>query len=214
MLRSVKEILGRPVVAWDGPLGDVEDFLVDTLNWRLRYLQVGAGERPLLLAPAALSWAAAGAPLTVDLSREQIASSPPLPEEPLTREYEQALHEHYGWELYELDLETDADDDEQTGVNRHLRRFGELVGYPLRASDGRAGRLSDLIANDENWALFYMVVGAGGLLEGERHVLLPPTWIELIDDGELIVDLNVETIRKSREYDPERLNDAESPAAG
>jgi hypothetical protein len=212
MLRSVKEIIGRAVTAWDGPLGGVEDVFIDTLNWRVRYLLVGVGDRPVLLAPAVLSWSAGEEPLTVDLSREQLLASPPLPELPLTREYETALHDHYGWELYELEMETDADDDEEAGVNRHLRRFGEMIDFRLRASDGRAGRLSDFIANDENWALFYLVVGTGGLLEGERAILLPPTWIKLIDDGELIVDLNVDTIRKSRVYDPAQLNDEESPA--
>jgi hypothetical protein len=212
MLRSVKEVIGRPVTAWDGPLGKVEDVFIDTLNWRLRYLLVGAGDRLVLLGPTALSWPTGEGPLTVDLSREQISTSPPLPELPLTREYETALHDHYGWELYELEMETDVVDDDEAGVNRHLRRFSDMVDYRLRASDGRAGRLSDFIANDENWALFYMVVGTGGLLEGEREILLPPSWIEMIDDGELIVDLNVDTIRKSRVYDPAQLNDEESPA--
>jgi hypothetical protein len=211
MLRSVNELLGRPLTAWDGPLGEVEDVLFDALDWRLRYLVAGAGERRLLLVPAAINLPAGDEPLTVDLSREQIDASPPLPDLPLTRSYEAALHDHYGWELYELDLETDASEDEGDAVNRHLRLLSSVVGHTLRANDGRAGRLAGFIVNDENWALFYMVVTLGGLLEGERDVLLPPSWVQQIGDGELVVDLGTEAIRKSRVYDPAHLND-ESPA--
>jgi hypothetical protein len=211
MLRSVNELLGRPVTAWDGPLGEVEDVLFDALDWRLRYLVIGAGKRRLLLVPAAITLPAGDEPLTVDLSREQVEASPPLPEMPMTRAYEAALHDHYGWELYELDLETDASEDQEAAFNRHLRLLSGVLDHNLRANDGRAGRLADFIINDENWALFYMVVTLGGLLEGDRDVLLAPSWVERIGDGEVVVDLGAETIRKSRVYDPARLND-DSPA--
>ncbi|MDT8306319.1 MAG: hypothetical protein RRC07_10320 [Anaerolineae bacterium] len=207
MLRSLQELRRRPVTTWDGPLGEVEDILFDELDWRLRYLLVDLGERQTLLVPSAITFPAGDEPLTVDLSREQVLASPPLPGTPLTREDEAALHDHYGWELYDLELETDADDDEGSGVNRHLRRLSSVTGHSLRGSDGRAGELVDFIANDENWALFYMVVRLGGLLEGKKDVLLPPTWIEALEDGDIVVDLTVETIRNSRPYEPEHLDD-------
>jgi hypothetical protein len=206
MLRSISDWLGRQVVAGDEPVGVIEDALIDDRNWMLRYLVVYGDDRPFLLIPGALSLPAAEEPLRVSLSREQIAGSPPLPEEAITREYELALHTLFGWEPYELDLETDIEDD-TTGANEHLRRFGAIRGYALRTPDGRAGQLDDFVVNDENWALFYMVVGSGGLFEEEKQVLLPPTWVEVIADGEIAVELSRETIQKSRPYEPEHLND-------
>jgi hypothetical protein len=88
-----------------------------------------------------------------------------------------------------------------------LLRFEEIRGHTLRAADGRAGRLDDFVVGDENWALFYMVVGSTGLFEADRQVLLPPTWVEMIAEGEIAVELNKETIHKSRPYQPENLND-------
>jgi hypothetical protein len=52
-----------------------------------------------------------------------------------------------------------------------------------------------------------MVVGTGGFLEGDRQVLLPPSWVQMIAGGEIVVELSKETIQKSRLYEPERLND-------
>lgn len=207
MLRSLREWLGRPVVAGDERLGTVEDAVLDGLNWRLRYLVVDLDGRPGLLIPGALSRPRGEEPLRATFSREQVASSPPLPEAGLTRDYETALQEHYEWELPPIDLETNIDDEEETEASEHLRRFGAIRGYTLRAPDGRAGQLDDLIVNDENWALFYMVVDTSSFLEGERQVLLPPTWVEGIADGEIAVELNKETIQKSRLYEPEHLND-------
>lgn len=207
MLRSLQELLGRSASTWDGPLGEVQDILFDKLDWRLRYLLIDLGERQALLVPDAITFPAGDEPLEVDLSREQILASPLLPETALTREDEAALHDHYGWELYELELETDADDDEQSGVNEHLRHLTRVAGKWLQASDGRAGQLVDFIVNDDNWALFYMVVRLGGLLEDKKEVLLPPSWVEELEEGDIVVDLAAETIRKSRPYEPEHLND-------
>lgn len=207
MLGSLKEWLGREVTAGGERLGTVEDAVLDTLNWRLRYLVLDLDGGPALLIPAALSAPAGDAPLRAAPSREQIAGSPPLPEEGLTRDYETALQAHYGWELPPIDLETDIDEEDGAETGEHLHRFETLRGAALRAPDGRAGRLDDFIVNDENWALFYMVVDTSGFLEGERQVLLPPAWVEAIADGEIAVELNKETIRKSRLYEPEHLND-------
>ena len=206
MLHSLSEWLGRPVIAGDEPLGTVEDAVLDVLNWRLRYLVVDLNGRPALLIPGALSLPAGEQPLQLSVSREQIAGSPPLPETGLTDDYEAALANHYGWELEPIELETDIDEDGAQATD-HLLRFEEIRGHTLRAADGRAGRLDDFVAGDENWALFYMVVGSAGLFEADRQVLLPPTWVERITEDEIAVELSKETIHKSRPYQPEHLND-------
>jgi len=202
----MSEWLGRPVTVGDEPLGTVEDAVLDVLNWRLRYLVVDLDGRPVLLTPPALSLPAGDQPLLASLSREQIAGSPPLPEAGLTDEYEAALQTYYGWELAPIELETDIDPD-GAQASDHLLRFAEIRGRALRAADGRAGRLDDFVVGDKNWAIFYMVVGSGGLFEADRQVLLPPTWVEMIAEDEIAVELSKETIQKSRPYEPDNLED-------
>jgi hypothetical protein len=194
-------------MAGDEQLGTLADAVLDVLDWRLRYLVVELGERPALLIPDTLSLPATGESLRLTLSREQLTSSPAIAEAGLTRDYETALQEHYGWNLYPIDLETDIDEAVADAAIKHLQRFGTIRGHVLRSPDGRAGRLDDFIVNDENWALFFMVVETGGVLEGNKQVLLPPSWVGAIADGELTVELSKETVQKSRPYEPERLND-------
>ena len=52
-----------------------------------------------------------------------------------------------------------------------------------------------------------MVVDPTDLFEADRQVLLPPTWVEMIAESEIVVELTKETIQKSRYYEPESLND-------
>ena len=105
-LRSTHEVIGYGVEASDGKVGHVEDFLVDDVDWTLRYLIVdtknwwpGGG---VLVAPQwteAVSWS--DKQLRVKLTREVIQKSPPYdPSLPITREYEQKLHESLGQPTY------------------------------------------------------------------------------------------------------------------
>jgi hypothetical protein len=54
-----------------------------------------------------------------------------------------------------------------------LLRHKDLVGYHLKASDGAIGTIDDLLFDDQNWAIRWIVADTGGWLPG-RKVLLPP----------------------------------------
>jgi hypothetical protein len=101
-LRSTEEVRGYSLRATDGALGHVEDFLVEDLTWRLRYLDVDTrnwwpGKR-VLIAPEWIedvSWQDSA--VVVALPVDTIRSAPPYdPSRPVDREYEQKLHAHYG----------------------------------------------------------------------------------------------------------------------
>jgi sporulation protein YlmC with PRC-barrel domain len=105
-LRSVSAVTGYHIQATDGSIGHIQNMMVETDNWGIRYLVVDTrnwwpGKR-VLLSPYAvktISWADRDA--VVDVSREQVKASPAWqPEEAIDRAYEERLHGYYGWPGY------------------------------------------------------------------------------------------------------------------
>jgi hypothetical protein len=105
-LRSAREVIGYHIKARDDTFGHVEDMLVDPDSWAIRYLVVDTKNwwpgPPVLLG---VEWASeidwATRTLSVDMDAESIKACPPFdPNTPVTREYEAALHRHYGRSTY------------------------------------------------------------------------------------------------------------------
>jgi hypothetical protein len=88
----------------------------------------------------------------------------------------------------------------------HLRSGREVTGYRIEARDGRAGKVDDLLFNDETWRIDYMVVDTGGPLSSKK-VMLAPSWVQRIatDDSVAQVDLDRESVEKSPEFDPDAI---------
>jgi hypothetical protein len=79
-------------------------------------------------------------------------------------------------------------------------------GYDIQATDGKIGYVADFIADDENWAIHYIVVDTrGGLdwLPGSQ-VLVSPMWIQAVTwpERNVYVGLSRETVKDSPEFDP------------
>lgn len=126
-LRSCKEVLGYHLQATDVELGHVDDFIVDDETWTLRYLVVDTsnglfGHKRVLVSPRwvdKVSWAARK--VFVGLGGAAIKSSPEWnPAIPITRTYEEQLHDHYAragyWEpdegvVQKRPEQADADED-------------------------------------------------------------------------------------------------------
>lgn len=102
-LRSVAEVTGYHVHATDGEIGHVENLLIDSQDWNVRYLIVDTSNwwigKHVLVAPSAarrISWEDRA--IEFDITRDQVRSSPPWdPLVEIDRYYEQRLHSHYGW---------------------------------------------------------------------------------------------------------------------
>jgi hypothetical protein len=105
-LRSVTAIVGYHIQAIDGPIGHIENFLVDDATWGIRYLIIDtknwwSGQHVLIspYAVRAISWS--DHDVTLDVTRDKIKASPAWdPAEGMERDYEQRLHGHYGWAGY------------------------------------------------------------------------------------------------------------------
>jgi hypothetical protein len=101
-LRSVNETQGFEVEASDGMIGHVAGFMVEQINWLIRYMVValanGRSARNVLIHIGwmrEVNWEESRA--IVDLKKDSVENSPELKTAgELAREYEERLHDHYG----------------------------------------------------------------------------------------------------------------------
>jgi sporulation protein YlmC with PRC-barrel domain len=101
-LRSSKEVIGYEIMATDGPIGSVENFVFDDESWAIRYLVIDTRKwlpgKHVLLSPDSVgrvSWS--DHEVFVNRTRQAIEISPTfdsLP--PLSREHETGAYEHHG----------------------------------------------------------------------------------------------------------------------
>jgi uncharacterized protein YrrD len=105
-LRSSKFVTGQKILATDGELGHVDDFIIDDQTWEIRYLIIETGNwwegKKVLVSPQWIDSINAEEPsVSVNLSRDSIKQSPEYSEENLlTRDYESQLHRHYNRNVY------------------------------------------------------------------------------------------------------------------
>jgi sporulation protein YlmC with PRC-barrel domain len=105
-LRSATEVTGYNLAASDGEIGHVEDFIVETGYWSIRYLVVDTRNwlpgKKVLMAPAwvaEVSWEEHA--VHVELQRSQVKDSPEFdPSQPVNRDYEARLYDYYGRPAY------------------------------------------------------------------------------------------------------------------
>jgi PRC-barrel domain len=102
-LHSGNEVIGHYYIeATDGDIGHVEEFLIDDESWTIRYMVVDTvnwwpGKKVLVAPPwiHRVSWN--DSKVYVNLSRDSIQRAPEFDRnQPLSRDYEQHLHRHYG----------------------------------------------------------------------------------------------------------------------
>jgi hypothetical protein len=107
-LRSTEAVTGYHIEAADGEIGHVDGFVVDDEAWAIRYIEVATRNwlpgKKVLVSPAwieRVSWTDSA--VYTALSREAIKEGPEYIESrPITREYENRLHLHYGRPPYWL----------------------------------------------------------------------------------------------------------------
>jgi hypothetical protein len=105
-LRSAREVTNYRIHATDGEIGHVEDFIVESTMWIIRYMIINTRNwlpgRSVLVAPAwvsKVSWAKSK--VFVDLDKEMIKNSPEFdPSAAVNREYELRLYDYYGRPKY------------------------------------------------------------------------------------------------------------------
>ena len=149
LLGSLK---GFAIVASDGRLGTVSDFLFDDAAWHVRWLVVRTGTwlagRVALVHLSDLGQVDCGCrTLAVRLTKAQVGASPDiLLDEPVSRQIEYGLHGFIGWEP-------------EWGETRYVA--GPLSGLGVRVSQSRL---------DEEKAMHKAPRGGGLADRGDPHL--------------------------------------------
>lgn len=236
MIRSIKHLRGNDIAAKDGSLGDVHDFFFDDHSWQLRYLVVDTGNwlpgRRVLVAPQAIARIDdKGDKVAVALSQDDIKNSPSIhTDEPVSRQYEIALADHFRWPYYwdhyasgvgvppmipslqHAPAAADPRGPEREDVvpqgDPNLRSAAEVEGYHVAARDGDIGHIDDFLVSDGDWTLRYIVVATRNWLPGKK-VLVAPAWTRGIDwsQQKLLVDATKDAIKAAPEYDSDTVFD-------
>lgn len=105
-LRSIDEVTGYDVHATDGTIGHVEEFLIDSATWGIRYLVVNTSNwwvgQHVLISPYAVKdvdWP--DHHVQLDVARAKVKASPSWnPSDPIDGVFERTLHNHYNWPGY------------------------------------------------------------------------------------------------------------------
>ncbi len=100
-LHSAEDATGYAIQATDGPIGHVEDWVIDDREWAIRYLIVDTvnwlpGKKVLVAANWIERFSYDDSKVYVDMTRESVKSAPEFEPDRLDRMYEERLHRHYG----------------------------------------------------------------------------------------------------------------------
>ncbi|MBF0289364.1 MAG: PRC-barrel domain-containing protein [SAR324 cluster bacterium] len=106
-LRSSNEVIGYLIQAEDGEIGQVEDFIVEDPDWKIRYLEINTSNwllgKKVLIAPTwiqQVSWT--DKQVMINLSREAIQSAPAYdPSKLISRDYQLKLYKYYGKKFHQ-----------------------------------------------------------------------------------------------------------------
>jgi sporulation protein YlmC with PRC-barrel domain len=203
MLWNASAINGHAIIAKDGRLGTVSDFLFDDVSWRIRWLVVDTGAwlpgRKVLLAPAAMGHVdPKEQTFSVELTMQQVKNSPGIDtDRPVSRQIETDIYDYYGWSPYWGNgLFTDgygyvgqAQAVSQGSMLReatfsiirsneddpHLRSIEAVTGYHIHAKDGEIGHVDDFLLEEEDWSIRYLIVDTNNWWFGKKVLISPMT---------------------------------------
>lgn len=224
MLRSIADLRRHKIHAIDGEIGAVHDLCFDDREWVVRYFVIDTvpwlPSRKVLVSPVSVGhsdWSSRR--LRVMLTRDQIKEAPDIrTEQPVSREFESRLAEHYAWPQYwafpdpavtpvvpsarQL-REGDEVESGDPDAGR-LRSAREVAGYNIAATDGSIGHVQDFLVDDSDWTIRYLVVDTRNWL-AVRRVILPPNWIRQVDwqSADIVVDVEQQQVRDAPAYDPD-----------
>lgn len=229
MLHYASNIENYNLQATDGELGKVKNWYLDDLNWIIRYAAVDTRKwlpgRKVLISPSAIQTIDAdNEEVRVRHDKDTVRDSPPLDEtESINNDHEISLNEYYGWAPYwhgtdlwgqtsqpmleefrggQTELTTDKIEEISREREYTLRETDDIKNnFTVFARKEQLGVVDDLLIDEENWKVRYLVIRVEN--EGEEtHHLLSPDWISAADwqNSTLTFDISAEDIRKGPDY--------------
>jgi hypothetical protein len=167
--------------------------------------------------------------LTANLTREQIEAGPHTREDdPVSKQMEALLYDYYGWDPYwgathfgaavlpnaearivgeAVRREADAEIPPLDGSD-HLHGVASFKGYYVHALDGDIGHVENVLADDTNWEIRYLVIATRNWWPG-RVVQLSPYAVKDIDWFGQHINMNVsrDQVRSAPAWDPLAMAD-------
>jgi sporulation protein YlmC with PRC-barrel domain len=203
MLHDLKALIGSSVIASNGEIGTVRNFLFDDISWTIHYLVVDVGawfkRRDVVLAISAVEQPdREKRTINVRLTREQVRDSPDVDtEKPVSRQQAIAMEEYWGKMAYWVSTHMEGGALIPTGrkypvhtiEDPHLRSAWDLLDYEVWATDGEIGRLEGLIMDEASWHLGYLDVKAGDWILN-RSVLIPTLWVKSVSWADCRINLH------------------------
>lgn len=183
MLRNLTSLLDVSILAKDGNIGHLRDVLFHDRSWVVRYFVVETGSwfsgRRVLLSPFGFlqpEWEKRVLP--VDLTIEEVRQSPDVDTDlPVYRQQEIAMTRHYGWPTYwTMEASQPPGEKSESEGDPNLRSANEILTYKVKTSDGDLGRMDDLVVEDANWFIRFLVLSAGSWSEGQK-LLVATRWV-------------------------------------
>jgi hypothetical protein len=229
MILHASKIEGFKLEASDGAIGAITDFLFDDTTWQIRWIVIETGSwlsgRKVLLPPSALGHVNhIGHQFSVRLTRQQVKDSPSVDtDEPVSRQMESGLYGYYGWVPYWSTgfymggygytgglmeppgpgfATAQANAASAAHGDPRLRSVREITGYGLDADDGEIGHVVDVLIEDADWSVHYLVADTRNWWPGKK-VLISPRSIASIDWSPRLVHLDIsrEHLKGSPAYD-------------
>ena len=183
MLRNLTSLFGTSIRARDGRIGRLHDVLFDDHSWVVRYFVVETGRwrsgRRVLLSPFTFlepKWDSRVMP--VDLTIGEISRSPDVDTDlPVYRQQEIAMAQHYGWPAnWTIEAAQRHKNEGEFGGDPNLRSAKEILTYKVKALDSEMGRLDDLIVEDANWFIRFLLLRAGNWVKNQK-LLIATRWV-------------------------------------
>ncbi len=220
MFRSIKSLGAYSVHCTDGHLGVLEAFHFDDRTWSIRYLVVNIGSlldtRRVLLLPTAayeITWSA-DRNIKVNLTKEQVTKALPysadLPvsvqHELLDRRNFHALYLADPWSGSVLPMwfpnTEKAEELVEVIGDEDLRCTSMTIGYKVFGNDKQAGKVVDMILDDSDWKIKYLVVDTNGFLP-LGDVLLSVAHVDgfVTDDAIVSIDISADELKHCPKYD-------------
>jgi hypothetical protein len=187
--------------------------------------------RKVLIHPSAISYAGFEYKrFEVTLTKAQVHGSPALLEhQPVSQQMQSHLYDYYGWDpdwsgsyfggtmggmapsmmappspgaQMQAEPRTAGAPTPQGG-DPHLRSVVEVIGYYIQATDGEIGYVENLMLDNEDWSLQYLIVYTSSWWLGQS-VLIAPHAVTGIDwfNRQVQLDVPREKVKLSPSWDP------------
>jgi sporulation protein YlmC with PRC-barrel domain len=229
MKRSLKDLSGYTIETKDGEKGKVKDFLFDENQWIVRYLEADFGSlfssEKLLIPKVFLDspdWRKMLFPLKLKQADFQKCPKP-KDRMPVSRKLEEEIYEFYRLNPYWVraymesagnifpprPIKIPSNDTTERKIDSILRSFEEVKGYHINAIDGKLGHIEDIIIDDTDWQLIYVVIDTKNWLPWSKKVIIAVDWMDRISyiNREVNIKLSTETIKNAPEFGSMNLVD-------